>query len=35
VHHSKHINAFGEKVKLKEYLALQDVIANNQFFKIE
>lgn len=35
VHHSKHIDAFGEKVKLKELTALKEVIGNNQFFRIE
>jgi protein-tyrosine phosphatase len=35
VHHSNHIAAFDEKVKLKEVAALQEVIKNNQFFKIE
>jgi protein-tyrosine phosphatase len=35
VHHSNHIAAFDEKVKIKEVAALQEVIKNNQFFKIE
>lgn len=35
VHHDKHVAAFGEKVKLKELLALQEVITNNQYFKID
>jgi protein-tyrosine phosphatase len=35
VHHSNHITAFGEKVKLKEVALLQEVIKNNQFFRIE
>jgi protein-tyrosine phosphatase len=35
VHHGKHVAAFGERVKLKELLALQEAIANNQFFIID
>jgi protein-tyrosine phosphatase len=35
VHHSNHIAAFEEKVKLKEVAVLQEVIKNNQFFRIE
>jgi protein-tyrosine phosphatase len=35
VHHNNHIAAFGEKVKLKEVSVLQEVIKNNQFFRIE
>lgn len=35
VHHSKHIAFFEEKVKLKEVTALKEVIANNQFFRME
>lgn len=33
VHHSNHIVAFDQKVKLKDPLPLQEAIANNQFFK--
>lgn len=33
VHHSNHIAAFDQKVKLKDPLPLQEAIANNQFFK--
>lgn len=35
VHHNKHINAFNEKVKLKDTTALKEVIANNQFFSFD
>jgi protein-tyrosine phosphatase len=35
VHHRKHIAFFEEKVKLKEITALKEVIANNQFFRME
>jgi len=35
VHHSNHIAAFDLKVKLKDLLPLQEVIANNQFFAME
>lgn len=33
VHHSNHIAAFDQKVKLKEILSLKEIIANNQFFR--
>jgi tyrosine-protein phosphatase YwqE len=33
VHHKKHIEAFNEKIKIEDNLALKEVIANNQFFK--
>ncbi|WP_264563604.1 tyrosine-protein phosphatase [Flavobacterium sp. N3904] len=35
VHHSKHIAAFEQRVKWKEVTALEEVIKNNQFFRIE
>ena len=35
VHHSNHIAAFDLKVKLKDLLPLQEVMANNQFFAME
>lgn len=35
VHHDKHIAAFEQKVKLKDLVPLKEVIANNQFFKLE
>ena len=35
VHHTNHMAAFDEKVKLKDVTPLQEVIANNQFFRIE
>lgn len=35
VHHSNHIAAFDQKVKLKDLLPLKEAIANNQFFGIE
>lgn len=35
VHHDKHIAAFDQKVKLKDLVPLKEVIANNQFFKLE
>jgi tyrosine-protein phosphatase YwqE len=35
VHHAKHIAAFEQKVKTKDLLPLKDVMANNQFFKID
>lgn len=35
VHHSRHIAAFNEKVKLRDLKALKEVISNNQFFRIE
>lgn len=33
VHHKKHIEAFYDKVKIKNIEPLKEVIANNQFFK--
>lgn len=33
VHHSNHIAAFDQKIKLKEIQSLKEIIANNQFFK--
>ena len=35
VHHGNHIAAFGQKVKLKDLVPLQEAIANNQFFRLE
>ena len=35
VHHSKHIESFDLKVKLKDLVPLQEAIANNQFFKFD
>lgn len=35
VHHSNHIAAFDQKIKLKEPKLLQEVIAHNQFFKMD
>jgi protein-tyrosine phosphatase len=35
VHHSKHIAAFGDKVKWKDLSPLKEVIKNNQFFRIQ
>lgn len=35
VHHGKHIAAFDQKVKLKDLNALKEVIANNQFFRMD
>lgn len=32
VHHQKHIEAFSEKVKVKEITSLKEVIAKNEFF---
>jgi tyrosine-protein phosphatase YwqE len=34
VHHSNHIAAFDQKIKLKDLSPLQEIIANNQFFSI-
>jgi protein-tyrosine phosphatase len=34
VHHDNHIAAFDKKVKIKDVKPLQEIIANNQFFKI-
>lgn len=33
VHHDKHLAAFNQKIKLKDWLPLEEAIANNQFFK--
>ncbi len=35
VHHKKHIASFDQKVKLKNVVALKEVISNNQFFRNE
>ena len=35
VHHNNHIAAFEQKIKLKDPTPLKEVIANNEFFKIE
>lgn len=35
VHHDKHIAAFDLKIKIKDIIPLKEVIANNQFFKID
>ncbi|MFL9831951.1 CpsB/CapC family capsule biosynthesis tyrosine phosphatase [Flavobacterium sp. ST-87] len=35
VHHDNHIAAFDQKVKLKDWSPLQEVIGNNQFFKLD
>ena len=35
VHHNNHIAAFDQKVNLKDLTPLKEVIANNQFFKME
>jgi len=35
VHHDNHIKAFNQKVKLKDLVPLKEVIANNQFFKVQ
>jgi tyrosine-protein phosphatase YwqE len=34
VHHDNHINAFNQKVLLKDVLPLQEIIKNNQFLSI-
>lgn len=34
VHHIRHIAAFEQKVTLRDLIPLQEVIANNQFFKL-
>ncbi len=34
VHHQKHIDAFSQRIMLKEPSALQNAIANNEFFRI-
>jgi len=35
VHHSTHIASFEKKVRLKDVTALKEVMANNQFFRID
>jgi protein-tyrosine phosphatase len=35
VHHNNHIAAFDQKIKFKDATALTELIANNQFFRIE
>lgn len=35
VHHDNHIAGFDQKIKLKDLTPLKEVIANNQFFRIE
>ena len=35
VHHNNHIAAFDQKVNLKDLTPLKEVIANNQFFRME
>ena len=35
VHHNNHIAAFEQKIKLKDPTPLKEVIANNEFFRIE
>ena len=35
VHHDNHIASFEQKIKLKDLVPLKEVIANNQFFKLE
>lgn len=35
VHHANHIAAFDQKIKLKDSIALQEAIGNNQFFGME
>lgn len=34
VHHDNHIEAFKQKINLKDSIPLKEVIANNQFFKV-
>lgn len=34
-HHLKHIASFEQKVKIKDLVPLKEIIANNQFFKID
>lgn len=34
VHHDNHIEAFKQKINLKDSMPLKEVIANNQFFKV-
>jgi protein-tyrosine phosphatase len=35
VHHANHIAGFNEKVKLRDLVSLKEIIANNQFFRME
>ncbi|WPR71624.1 CpsB/CapC family capsule biosynthesis tyrosine phosphatase [Flavobacterium sp. NG2] len=35
VHHSNHIKAFDQKLKIKDLNPLKEIIANNQFFKLD
>ena len=35
VHHDNHIAAFNQKIKLKDWSPLKEVIGNNQFFKLD
>lgn len=35
VHHTNHIAAFNQKIKVKDATPLKELITNNQFFKIE
>jgi len=35
VHHDNHVAAFDQKVKLKDLVPLKEVMANNQFFRME
>ena len=35
VHHDNHIAAFNQKIKLKDWNPLKEVIGNNQFFKLD
>lgn len=35
VHHDKHIDAFEQNVKIKDLTPLKEIIANNQFFRID
>lgn len=34
VHHKKHIKSFDQKIKIKDVVPLNEIIANNQFFKM-
>lgn len=35
VHHDKHVAAFNQKIRLKDWKSLEEAISNNQFFKKE
>ncbi|TRX20903.1 histidinol phosphatase [Flavobacterium franklandianum] len=35
VHHNNHMAAFQQKIRIKETIPLKEVIANNQFFRID